>query len=584
MSREPPPPPPPPPPGRRFKKRYVILALVLGLTGLVVWSGMQPPHVPEGSVLVLELSSLPERAPGGLGAFLESAPVDTTALHAVLARAATDPRILGLLVRLRGGALEAGAADEVRGAVARFSASKPAVAHLLSPDTLAYYVATGASQILLDQGSTLDTVGVHMNAFFLKGLLEELGVEMDLVRVGAYKGAFEELTLAGPTPELEESLNAIVESLDATIVGAVARTRQLEEAQVRALFDRAPLPGDEAVASKLVDAQATDAGVARLVEKRLGAGAVSWLPFENYAPQARSDAGAARLAIVHVIGAMVEGSEDELGLGGSTCGGDTVARAVSAAAADEAISGILLRVDSPGGVVSAADKIAHAVEEARKKKPVVATFAGMAASGGYFASCNADRILAQPTTLTGSLGVFGGKPVIQELLARHKVEVRTYARGARAGMSDFTRRYSEDERQAVKALMEMIYRDLVQRVARGRKMSFDQVDRVAQGRVWTGRQALEAGLVDELGGLPEASAALARLARLDPAQPVTLVPFPPPGSLWSSLGRRRPTGTPYDALGSGAPGWQALLDLLHSAGVLGSPGRYAISPQLLRIR
>ncbi len=527
---------------RQAWKRYVVFAfLCVGALG-GAWFFLSPRSIPSGSMLVLDLTAPTEERSGeGLSQLLAGAEIDVVDLWRCLRSAASDPRVEGLLLRIYPGAVQLGLVDELRGLVTQFrSSGKVTIAQLNAPDTPGYFLATAAEEVLLDRSTTLDTVGVRMNAYFLKDALGAMGVEADLVRVGSFKGAFEELSRSVPSPEFEVSMNALVDSLFESILEPIASARRINVNAVRAAFDRSPLGPDEAQAEKLIDGVISTHEVRRRIEEKAGK-PLHWISVAEYRSTLSAGPGARRLALVHVLGTLIEGESRELPWIGFSTGADTVVRSLNAALEDPGIVGILLRIDSPGGVVSAAEKVQLAVESARKLKPVVASCGRVAASGGYYAACSAERILAHPTTLTGSIGIFGGKIVLGDLLARLKVEARTYSRGEHATMNDFTRKYTAEERLALKSMLENSYRKFVSKVALGRKKSFEAIDAVAQGRVWTGRAALAAGLVDRLGGFFEAVDALVEFANLDLGEAIELELFPAQKTIWEALsGLKRP--------------------------------------------
>jgi protease-4 len=573
-----------PKPRRGRRKRYWILAafLIVLLAGL--WLALRRPPVRPGTVLLIDLRvPMEERSQDGLSRLLGGSSEDMIELWSALDRAAKDPRVEGVLLRVKPGRVRPGKVDELRALLLRFrSSGKFVVAHASAPDTLGYFLATAADEILLDPSTTLDAVGIRLTAFFLKDALAKLGVDPELLRVGDFKGAYEELALPGPTPELEESINAIADSTYQSIAQGVAGARKLEESVVRQLFDRCPLPPDEALLEKMVDRLADSDSVLKRLEEKASKD-VHLSSIEGYLSSCGEDGRAQRVAVVHVLGTIVEGASRPLPIAGLTTGADTVVKALRDAAGDSDVAGILIRIDSPGGVVSASEKIHHAVESARKRKPVVASMGGAAASGGYYAACAAEKIFAHPTTLTGSIGVFGGKVVVGQLLERLRVEVRTYARGKRASIGDLTRPYSAEERLALKALLEDSYRRFVDRVATGRKKSFEEIQSVAQGRVWTGRMALGAGLVDEMGGLGEALDALRDMARLPAGVPLGLKLYPPPASLWDSLSGSKGDLTWAGGLDTGGASLVEGLDSLREAGLLGGFARLSFLPFTLKV-
>jgi protease-4 len=380
-------------------------------------------------------------------------------------------------------------------------------------------------------------------------------------------------------------MKGLADSVYESIVLAVAEDRKLDPGAVRNLFDRCPMTAQEAVRAGLADGIASQDDVrARLRE--LARADVHPLSVEEYLPACRSAPSSGKwIAVVHVLGLIADGESREMSFAGRTAGADDIVRALRESAEDPDVVGILLRIDSGGGSASASEKIFAAVESARKRKPLVASLADTAASGGYYAAAAADKVIAQRTSITGSIGVFGGKLVVERLLGTLKVGRRSWDRGKRAGMYDSTRPFTPDERMAVKDIMEDVYRRFVDRIAASRRKSFEDVNAVAQGRVWTGRAAVDAGLVDSVGGIPEALEALRSLARV------------PEGT---SIGVRRhpePRGILDDLLGSGGKrdpflhtlvrnrpvGPEDLRDLLESRLFSGRSG-FALLPIRIQVR
>jgi protease-4 len=570
-----------------------LFAFVIGL-GLLAWIFLQRgPTVERGTVLVLDVrEALPERAEVGLQALLGAPVMDFLELAGALRRAARDDRVEGLLLKVSSGGLGAGMAEELRESLSRFRLSgKFVIAYASGPSTLQYFLATAADEILIDESTTLDTTGIRLNAFFLKDALSELGVEPDLVRVGDFKGMFEELAFSAPTTEFEETMSSLADSLYETIVEGVATSRKLDGGSVRALFDRCPLRPDEAKREKLVDDVVDAASVLKRIEARAGK-TVHLARIEDYLKAGSERFSSEKwFAVVHVVGAIVEGDSRELPLTGLSTGAESLARALKKAAEDPGAAGILLRIDSPGGSASASEKIFRAVEAARKRKPVVVSMGDTAASGGYYAACAADRIFGLRMTLTGSIGVFGGKVVLKDLLQRHHVELRSYGRGKHAGMNDFARPFTADERLLLKELLEDCYRRFIARVAAGRKKSLEDINSVAQGRVWTGRAALEKGLVDALGGMAEAIEALRELARVPPDTSLDLHLYPPRATLWDLFGKPQESDLVFApplrarALPIGSAGaWKEVRAWLRESSLFDGRASLALMPIVLEVK
>ena len=569
---------------RPRRRRRWIFFVVFAVAVLVFFTIlMRGPQVKPGTVVVLDLDQdVPERSAEDLIHFLGAPEVDLVALTYAMERAAMDERVDGILLRIGSTNPGAGKVEEIRGILEVFRRSgKFVVAYASGPDTLGYLLATAADEIILDPSTTLDAVGIQVKAFFLKDLFKELGVEADLVRVGEFKGDFEQLTLSAPTPEFESSMDALVDSLYQTILDGIAGARNLSTTSVRELLDRCPMLPDEAVAEKLVDRVLRGQDVKGRIDQR-AARSVELMPIEDYVQAVGEPTRSDRhIAVIHVLGAIHDGDSRDLPLIGFSTGGDTVAHAIKESAKDPSVAGILLRIDSPGGTVTGSQKIFHAVDAAKKQKPVVASMGNIAASGGYYAACDADHIFAQRSTLTGSIGIYGGKIVVEALMERFHLESRSYSRGKRATMYDPTRRFTPEEQLTLKDVLENYYRRFVADVAAGRKKGFEEIQAVAQGRVWTGKSALEEGLVDSLGGLSDAAEALRRLTRVQ--EPLPLRVYPPKAGFLDIF--RRSKRQDLVRLGASTPAlYREVQECLEGSGLLRPFTGLALLPFALDIR
>ena len=484
-------------------------------------------------MLVLDLATpVPERADPDFASLWGRGSVDLMGLRRAFRVAAQDPSVAGLLVKVSSGRIEAGKAEEIWRLLREFREDgKLVVAHLDGADMLGYLAASAAEEVLQDRTSWLNTVGLHMRAFFLKDTFAKFGFQADLIRVGEYKGAYEQFAAAEPSPEFEVVMNALADSLFGSALSIVGQARGMDASAVEQAVNRAPLMPDEALEAKLVDRLVWSDEVRDVISERLG-GEASYVRVREYLRQQSAPATEKVFALIHVTGLITEGKSEPTVFGGPVAGAETIVQALRDAVNTPEVAGIILRVDSGGGGVSASEKIWRAVDLASKRKPVVASMGAAAASGGYYAACAADKILAERMTLTGSIGVFGGKLVAGDLLAEQQVGTREYARGDHAGLFDMASKFSADERQTLQTVFESSYRLFVKRVADGRQRTFAEIDGAAQGRVWTGLSAVGVGLVDELGGLSEAVETLRGLAEmaLGAEEPVSLRLFPEPAN------------------------------------------------------
>ncbi|WP_082966042.1 signal peptide peptidase SppA [Mycobacterium kubicae] len=535
--------------------------------------------VPNGCVLELDLRSVPPESTGFDPLAIVTGGGRTMALRdavAALHRAADDPRVAGLIARVQLSAAPVGAVQELREAIAAFTAVKPSLAWAETyPGTLSYYLASAFGEIWMQPSGTVGLIGFASNALFLRDALEKAGIEAQFIARGEYKSAANLFTEDGFTEAHREAVTRMLESLQEQVWQAVAESRHVSRDSLDGLADRAPLLRDDAVASGLINTIGfRDEAYVRMA-KLVG---VEEDPSKEIDPDEKPPrmylsryANTARprlappvptlpgrrskptIAVVAVEGPIVSGrgGPQILPLGPSSSGGDTVAAALREVAADDSVSAIVLRVDSPGGSVTASETIWREVKKARDRgKPVVASMGSVAASGGYYVSMGADAIVANPGTITGSIGVITGKLIVRDLKDRLGVRSDTVRTNANADAWSIDAPFTPQQQAHREAEADLIYTDFVERVAQGRNMTTEAVDAVARGRVWTGADAKERGLVDELGGLRTAVRRAKVLAGLDEDAEVRLVGYP--GS--SLLEMLRPRTT------------ERLLDVVEDAG------------------
>jgi protease-4 len=446
------------------------------------------------------------------------------ALH----EAGDDPHVKALVVKV-GGGLPWATAQELRAGLRAFARSgKPTLAWAETfgegaNGSADYVLATGASEVWLQPSGELGLAGVAAETTFLRGALDKLGIEPELDKRHEYKNAADRIMRTGFTPEHREATDRIAASVWDEAVTAIAEARGLAADTVRALSERAPLPAEQAREAGLVDRIGYRDEVYADVRRRAGEHAQllfadHWAPRRSPATLVRRRQGS--IALVQAHGEIVAG-RSRPSPRGPLVGSNTVAAALRAARENERVRAVLFRVDSPGGSAVASDTIWREVDLTRRAgKPVVVSMGTLAGSGGYYVACPADVIVAQPATLTGSIGVFGGKVVINELLGKVGLTTGAVEHGGSARMFSLRRPFTEDERRRVAELLDRVYADFVAKVAAGRHMSEQAVDAVARGRVWTGADAAGNGLVDVLGGIRDAAAIARERAGLRPDAPV----------------------------------------------------------------
>jgi protease-4 len=539
--------------------------------------------VPKGCVLEVDLHTAPPEtggldplaiiSGGGRPLVLREA---VTAIH----RAADDPRVAGLIARVQLPAAAPGPIQELREAVAAFTAVKPSLAWAETyPGTLSYYLASAFGEVWMQPSGTVGLIGFATNAVFLRDALDKTGIEAQFVARGEYKSAPNLFTQDRYNEAHREADTQLLESLRDQVWHAIADARKIGYDTLDALADRAPLLREDALTARLIDHIGfRDDAYARVAEL-VGAEGVS-----PESGDADADAAPPRLylaryaraagpggpslpsmpgrrpkptvAIVTVAGLIVSGRGGPrfLTFGRSATGADIIAAGLREAAADDSVSAIVLRVDSPGGSVGASETIWRAVKKARDRgKPVVASMGAVAASGGYYVSMGADVIVANPGTITGSIGVYAGKLVARDLKGRLGVGSDAVRTNANADAWSINAPFTPEQHAQVEAEADLSYTDFVQRVAAGRNLSTEDVEAVARGRVWTGADALERGLVDKLGGLRTAVRRAKVLAGLDEDAKVRIISYP--GSSLFEFLRPRPSSQPAatslpDALGA----------------------------------
>ncbi|MBZ4375661.1 signal peptide peptidase SppA [Corallococcus sp. AS-1-6] len=556
-------------------KRFFIGALafigalsilfVVGVVGLLMLAASSKPGVPSNLVLELDLQHpLPEYTldTSLAGAFGE----EPTSLRDVvegLEKAATDPRVKSLVVRI-GQPGSSAQVQELRDAVKSFRASgKRAVAYAdgfgeAGNGTGAYYLASAFDSVYIQPSGDVGLTGLVMETPFARDAFAKLGVKPEFGKRAEYKNAVNSFTDESYGPHQREATEAYGGGLFRQVVKGVAEGRKLSEDEVRALIDRAPFMGQAAVDAKLVDGLRYRDEIHDELKQQAGEGA-KFLYVDKYLERAgRPHQTGTTVALIYGVGEVLRGKSQSNPLsGGQVMGGDTVAAAFRKAVEDPSVKAILFRVDSPGGSYSASDTIRREVQRAREAgKPVIVTMGSYAASGGYFVAMAGDKIVAQPGTLTGSIGVYNGKFVTSELWAKLGVNFDTIAFGKNATFASSDQEFTPEQRAQLESELDTIYLDFTSRAAQARNMPLEKLQAVAKGRVWTGEDALERGLVDALGGYPKALELAREAAKLEKDAPVRIVVFPrprPTGQVLSELlGKHEADNSDDEATGSQA--------------------------------
>ncbi len=516
----------------------VVLVAIIGIA--LIAESLGKPSVPDNSVLVLKVSGgLPDYAPEDSTAKLLgiNQPQSFTSLVTQLRKAKVDARVGAVLLDIEFPNIGWAKADELRDAIKDFRASgKPIYSYMELGMNKEYYIATATEKVFLPPAGDLYVNGFAAEAMFYKGSLDKLGIEADVVQIGPkYKNAPDQYTRKEMGEGQREVVNAILDEYYGRFTGAIAEERKLPIENVRVIVDNAPYHAGEAQQLKLIDGAIYRDQVYEELKNRLGYKAddklrtISGNDYREIPSDSLDLNNGERIAVIYASGAINVGSSSNSAFGGEMVGSDTIVKAVNQAAEDSSIKAIVLRVDSPGGSALASDMMWHSLENAKAKKPVVVSMADVAASGGYYIACNANKIVAQPSTVTGSIGMFMGKPVIKGFYDWVGVTNEYVMRGKNAGIFRETEKWTPEERAKMEDQAKKVYYgDFVPKVAKGRNKSDAEIDALGQGRVWTGTQAKQNGLVDEFGGLEKAIEIAKNLANIPADKEVRRVGFPEP--------------------------------------------------------
>ena len=514
---------------------FFLIYLVLG----------RGPRVPSGAVLTLTVGAeLSELEPTDVVSYLQRG--RTRTLRAVvdsLRKARVDPRVAAVLLKPSGFTTPYwGKVQELRDAILDFRTSgKPVYAYLEYGSDRDYYLASAANRVFLMPSSVLDLTGVASYELFLRGTLDTLGVYPDLHHVGAYKNAVNTFTERTFTEAHREAASGLNRGLYDEIVRGIAEGRGQDVAAVRALIDEGPFLAARALDAGLVDELAYEDQAHDRLRTAIGAERRVTVDLDQYARVSLRSLGlneGPRIAVIYAAGTIASGRSRFDPVNGAVVGADTLNEHIRRVRGDGSIRAIILRIDSPGGSATASDAIWRELmvtREARSDRPIVASMSDLAASGGYYIAMPAHAIVAQPSTLTGSIGVFGGKFVTGGLYAKLGAGIEATSSGRRAEMNSPARQYTADETAVLKEQLQGFYDRFVEKTAESRGRTPAEIDRVAQGRIWTGRQALDRGLVDALGGLDRAIAVAKARANIPADRDVEVVIYPPPRSFYEIL-------------------------------------------------
>ena len=548
--------------GVRFVLMFLGFAIAVSVAGLLLMYVLvsRGPSVPSAATLVLRPSGeMQEVQPNDVvGQVLGRDTMTVQAFVDNLRKAKRDPRIKSVLLRPQGLSLPYwGKIQELRDAILDFrSSGKTVTAFLEYGSDREYYLASAADRIFLLPTSSLDLTGVASYEIFLRGALDKVGAYPDFLGIGDYKTAVNQLTERSFTPAHREMAESLNRDIYDQLVRGLAMARGKDEAEMRALIDRGPFVPEDALRTGLVDDLAyedqLDDRVDALREGREPLRRIEGREYQRIRPESVGFRPRSRIAVLYAAGTIVSGRSVYDPLNGQMLGSDTFVQQIREMRDDDSIDAVVIRIDSPGGSSVASDVIWRELMITRDEnpsRPLVASMSDLAASGGYYIAMPAHAIVAQPGTLTGSIGVYTGKIALGGTMDKIGVTTEAVTSGANADIYSPFAQFDERHREKILESMEGFYQNFIEKAAASRKTTPERIDAVAQGRVWTGAQARERGLVDELGGLDAAIRVAKQRANIDPEEDVELVMYRPSRSLYEVL-----TGQ----LGAGANAWGLL--------------------------
>ncbi|HET8675808.1 MAG TPA: signal peptide peptidase SppA [Blastocatellia bacterium] len=512
------------------------ILFVIAIFGFFLLSWSSKPGVPGKVILELNLETgLIEAIPNDPIANIMLSDV-TTVRDIVdgLERAGNDERVAGVIARLGGTTTGMAQSQEIRDAIINFrSKNKFAIAFAetfgeVGPGTGSYYLATSFDQIYLQPSGDIGLTGIIMEGQFVKGTLEKLGVQPRMDNRYEYKAAMYTFTEKQFTPAHREEMEAIMNSWFSQITRGIAEGRRMNDQQVRALVDKGPFLGQEAVDAGLVDKLAYRDEVYAEAKSKAGDRA-EFLYMNKYLDRAgRPHQSGQTIALVYGVGGVTRGKSGYSPVTGDiNMGSDSVAAALRAAIEDKNVKAIIFRVDSPGGSYVASDTIWRETIRAKQAgKPVIVSMGDLAGSGGYFVAMAADKIVAQPGTITGSIGVLGGKMLTNGFWDKVGISWDEVHVGANATIFTGTKDYSPAEWAEFQGWLDRVYVDFTSKVAEGRRLPKERVLQIAKGRIYTGEDAKALGLVDEVGGFPMALKLAKEAASIPESEGVYLRVFP----------------------------------------------------------
>lgn len=528
----------------RHKRRWIFLGLIV-IVVIVVLVARREPYIAPGSFLVVPIGGtyLDAQPSDVIGQLLRSQEKVLSDVLLELEKVRVDARFKGVLVKVTPLDVDFAKLQELRGALQRVKATGKRVIAWLSGEAdtgnREYYLASVADRVYFSENTLLPLLGLKATYLFLGQVWENLHVDMRVEQIGVYKSFGDFLSRKEMSTAHREMADSLLDSLNQQFLTDIAAARSITVAQLSALVDSAILTPEDYRRAGLIDGiryfEDLLTELAEPPEETLKI--VTLTTYQRVKATSVGLMKGPRLAIVYGVGGVATGKSGWNALGESM-GADTIIGALQDAAGDDTIRAVVFRIDSPGGSALASDMIWHGVKMAAQKKPVIVSMSGAAASGGYYMAVAADKIVAQPGTLTGSIGIVFSLPNVRGLFDHLGLRSETLTRGQYAGLFDTLQSWRPEERQQVQRAIETLYQTFTRKVADGRGLSVQEVDRIGRGRVWTGAQAKQLGLVDALGGLDTALQLAKEAAGIPAPTNVRLVFYPKAKGLLESLLQR----------------------------------------------
>lgn len=525
----------------RRKKLWIILALaVIVIVGILL--AQREPRITPGSFLVVDIGGgyTDEPSTNLVQELIGERPQHLAALQLELQKVAVDPRLRGVILKITSVDLSFAQVQEIREALqAVQAAGKEVIAWMTGEDSSGngeYYLASVANKVYVSDNTFLPLLGLQASFIFLGDMWEKLDIDMQVEQLKEYKTFGDFLKRNSMSEAHREMANSLLDNLNKQLLSDIAGKRGLTPERVQSLIDAPTLTPEDYHQAGLID------GIRYFDDllRELGDGSATTVPTVELATYSRVKATSLglqrgpKIAVISGVGAITTG-RSRWSASGEVIGADTIIEAFDEAIEDETIQAIVFRIDSPGGSALASDLIWHAVENAKQAKPVVVSMSSLAASGGYYVAAGATKIVAHPATLTGSIGIVFSHANVQGLLDKLGINTEDIGRGRYAQLFATSKSWSAAERQQVQRVMEALYHTFTRKVAAGRALSIEEVDRVGGGRVWTGAQAKEHGLVDALGGMPTALRLAKEAAGVPPEADPQLVYYPQPQGVFAAL-------------------------------------------------